>query len=54
VGPPPGGGELSDFVLGEFTSEEREVIEGLLDPMSEAVEAWVEHGIEIAMNRCNR
>jgi peptidyl-tRNA hydrolase, PTH1 family len=54
VGPPPAGGELSDFVLGEFTTEDREVIEGLLDPMSEAVEAWVEHGIEIAMNRFNR
>jgi PTH1 family peptidyl-tRNA hydrolase len=54
VGPAPAGGELSDFVLGEFTSEEREVIESLLDPMSEAVECWLEDGIEVAMNRFNR
>jgi PTH1 family peptidyl-tRNA hydrolase len=54
VGPAPAGGELSDFVLGEFTAEERDVIEGLLDPMSEAVEAWLVDGIEVAMNRFNR
>jgi peptidyl-tRNA hydrolase, PTH1 family len=55
VGPPPPGSEgLSDFVLGTFSGEEREIIDGLLDPMSEAVEAWVEYGIEVAMNRFNR
>ncbi len=55
VGPPPAPEEeLSDFVLGDFTPEERQVLEELLDPMSEAVEAWVEHGIEAAMNRFNR
>jgi PTH1 family peptidyl-tRNA hydrolase len=54
VGPAPAGGELSDFVLGEFNPEERRVIEDLLDPMSEAVETWLEEGIEVAMNRFNR
>jgi PTH1 family peptidyl-tRNA hydrolase len=55
VGPPPTGpDELSDYVLGSFTAEEREIIEGLLDPMSEAVECWLENGIEIAMNLFNR
>ncbi len=54
VGPQPAGDDLSDFVLGPFTAEEREILEGLLEPMSEAVESWLENGIEVAMNRFNR
>jgi len=55
VGPYPAGAEeLSDFVLGQFSSEEAATIAELLDPMSEAVESWLEHGIEVAMNRFNR
>ena len=55
IGPPPAASEgLSDFVLGEFSQEEWDAIEALLDPMSEAVEAWLQDGIEVAMNRFNR
>jgi PTH1 family peptidyl-tRNA hydrolase len=55
VGPAPAGLEdLADFVLDDFTPEERETIADLLDPMSEAVESWLQDGIEIAMNRFNR
>jgi PTH1 family peptidyl-tRNA hydrolase len=55
VGPaPPGLEDLADFVLDKFTPEERNAITELLDPMSEAVEAWVQDGIEVAMNRFNR
>jgi PTH1 family peptidyl-tRNA hydrolase len=55
VGPAPADLEdLADFVLDEFTKEERDVIESLLDPMSEAVECWLENGIEKAMNQFNR
>lgn len=55
VGPAPSGLEdLADFVLDEFTSDERDAIADLLDPMSEAVEAWLQEGIEVAMNRFNR
>jgi PTH1 family peptidyl-tRNA hydrolase len=55
VGPAPSGlDDLADFVLDQFTPEEREVIGQLLDPMSEAVESWIEHGIEKAMNEFNR
>jgi peptidyl-tRNA hydrolase, PTH1 family len=55
VGPYPADAEeLSDFVLGRFSSEEAATIAELLDPMSEAVESWLEHGIEVAMNRFNR
>jgi PTH1 family peptidyl-tRNA hydrolase len=55
VGPaPPDLDDLADFVLDEFSKEERDVLADLLDPMSEAVESWLENGIEQAMNRFNR
>jgi PTH1 family peptidyl-tRNA hydrolase len=55
VGPPPPGIEdLADYVLDEFTPEEQDAITQLLDPMSEAVECWLEQGIEQAMNQFNR
>ena len=53
VGPQPAGGDLSEFVLGPFSADEHKIIEGLLDPMSEAVETWLQDGIEIAMTRFN-
>ncbi|MGH7702225.1 MAG: aminoacyl-tRNA hydrolase, partial [Gemmatimonadales bacterium] len=55
VGPqPPDQPELSDFVLADFTSEEATQLQALWDPMAEAVECWVEEGIERAMSRFNR
>jgi PTH1 family peptidyl-tRNA hydrolase len=55
VGPaPPGLDDLADFVLDEFSGEERTVLSELLDPMSEAVESWLENGIEKAMSQFNR
>ncbi len=54
VGPlPPDGRDLADFVLDEFTADERGLLSGLLDPMAEAVECWLAEGIEPAMNRFN-
>ena len=55
VGPPPPDlDDLADFVLDEFSVEERDEIASMLDPMSEAVEAWLQDGIELAMTRFNR
>ena len=55
VGPkPPEMDDLSDYVLAEFSREERESLESLLDPMSEAVECWLTEGIELAMTRHNK
>jgi PTH1 family peptidyl-tRNA hydrolase len=55
VGPAPAGIEdLADFVLGEFSREERDILDSLLDPMAEAVECWLDEGIERAMNRFNK
>ena len=54
IGPlPPGTRDTADFVLEQFSSEERPVIDQLLDPMSEATECWLTEGIEAAMNRFN-
>jgi PTH1 family peptidyl-tRNA hydrolase len=46
--------DLADYVLAEFTREERQVLEDLLDPMSEAVECWLMEGIEKAMSKHNK
>jgi PTH1 family peptidyl-tRNA hydrolase len=55
VGPTPVDlDDLADFVLAEFAPEERESLQALLDPMAEAVECWMEEGIEKAMSRFNR
>jgi PTH1 family peptidyl-tRNA hydrolase len=55
VGPPPPDLEdLADFVLAEFEAEERQALGQLLEPMSEAVECWLEEGIEKAMSRFNK
>jgi PTH1 family peptidyl-tRNA hydrolase len=54
VGPQPTGDDLSDYVLAPFTRDERDVIDGLLDPMTDAVESWLSEGIERAMTRFNK
>jgi peptidyl-tRNA hydrolase, PTH1 family len=55
VGPVPAGLEdLSDYVLAPFPAEERRALDDLLDPMADAVECWIEHGIERAMATFNR
>ena len=46
--------DLADYVLDRFTREEREQLDALLDPMAEAVECWLEQGIEKAMSLHNR
>lgn len=54
VGPvPPEFGDLADFVLGEFAPDEDRALTALLDPLADAVECWLEEGIERAMNRFN-
>jgi peptidyl-tRNA hydrolase, PTH1 family len=55
VGPrPPEIEDLSDYVLAEFTPEERTTLEALLDPMADAVECWLAEGIERAMTKFNK
>lgn len=53
IGPLPPGASSTDFVLGEFSREERAALEDTLDPMGQAVECWLTDGIEQAMSRFN-
>ncbi len=55
IGPqPPEVPDLADFVLDRFTPDGRIELDKLLDPMAEAVECWLEAGIEKAMSRFNQ
>jgi peptidyl-tRNA hydrolase, PTH1 family len=54
VGPKPEGQDLSDYVLDPLPREERMVVDGLLDEMTDALEAWLVHGIEKAMTQFNK
>ncbi len=55
VGPvPPDAGDLADYVLDAFPPEDWTLLQGLLDPMAEAVECWLSEGVEAAMTKYNR
>lgn len=54
VGPQPSSGDLADYVLAPLTREEHELIDPLLDPMTDAAESWLTEGIERAMTRFNK
>ena len=47
------GRQITNFVLGQFGTEEREMVEKVLDRASGQVEAWLSAGIQEAMNRFN-
>ena len=47
-------GDLSDFVLSDFGSRERETILALMPSIVAATETWLRDGIERAMNAHNR
>jgi PTH1 family peptidyl-tRNA hydrolase len=44
----------ADFVLGPLDRTEQSAIKELLDPMAEAVETWLDQGIEKAMTKHNK
>ncbi len=54
VGPVPEGMDPADFVLEPFGKAELDQLVDLLPHMHDAVECWVDEGIEEAMNRYNR
>jgi peptidyl-tRNA hydrolase, PTH1 family len=57
VGPPPGRerrGDLADYVLSPFGKAEAAEVRELMPRLTEATEAWLTDGIEVAMNRFNR
>ena len=53
IGPVPERWESADFVLSKFSASERELVDRQILRSSEAVETWVAHGIQRAMNEYN-
>ena len=43
----------SDYVLGRFTPEQKELVETALEAAVTAATTWIHHGIDEAMNICN-
>jgi PTH1 family peptidyl-tRNA hydrolase len=54
IGPLPQGNTARDFVLARWSPQEWDQLEEGIPAMLEAVECWVESGIETAMNRFNQ
>ena len=50
---PPGSEELVDYVLSPFRPDEEEAAAEMVERAADACEAWLDHGIETAMNRYN-
>jgi PTH1 family peptidyl-tRNA hydrolase len=53
VGRPPGRKEAGDYVLQDFSKQERENLASILDRAADAVQTFVTQGIEPAMNLYN-
>ncbi len=51
IGRPPE--EVVDWVLGEFSPEEKQLVQGAILRAAEAAEVWVKEGINRAMNEYN-
>jgi len=54
VGQKPEGEDLADWVLAPMTEDDEDVVVGLLPELTQAVEVWIDEGVEAAMNRFNR
>lgn len=53
VGRPPPNWDAADFVLGKFSNEDQAEMEVGIAKAADAVETWVELGIQAAMNQFN-
>lgn len=55
VGPRPfDGAEMADYVLDRFSRSERKALDEIMERLCEAVECWMDEGIEPAMRRYNQ
>ena len=54
VGQAPPGADLADWVLSRMPSEDEDTVTALLPELSRAVAAWVQEGVDAAMNSFNR
>ena len=53
VGKPPAGWNVSNYVLGRFDAADREAMTKSIQRSVDAVEHWIEFGIQSAMNQFN-
>lgn len=53
IGRPPGKMDPAAYVLQDFNKEQREIIEEIYDRAADAIESWLQDGIELAMSRHN-
>jgi PTH1 family peptidyl-tRNA hydrolase len=54
IGPKPPAMELTDFVLGKFTTEQHSLLSQKLDSHVSGLELLLSRGVETAMNQLNR
>lgn len=54
IGRPPGRMSVSSYVLQDFDSREQEELEFILEEAVEAVESWLDEGIQQAMTTVNQ
>lgn len=53
IGRPPSGWDTAAYVLGQWSSDEAEQLEAVVDQAADAAEAIVAEGVQAAMNRFN-
>lgn len=49
----PAGEDVVDFVLSPFTGDESEILSQMIPHAADACEAWMDRGIDVAMNEFN-
>ena len=54
IGRPPPAWEGADFVLADFSSEERKVLPNLIEEAADAAQTIVRDGLVAAMNKFNK
>jgi len=54
VGPRPDDFDQSEFLLSDFETDELSTLNDTMPRFVDAVETWIQEGIEVAMNRFNR
>jgi PTH1 family peptidyl-tRNA hydrolase len=54
IGRPPGRMDPADYVLRDFAPAEKPEVAVMRERAADAVEVWLEHGIDAAMNQFNR
>ena len=53
IGPVPAEWDAADYVLGKFTSQDRDILENQTKRSTQAIEVWVNQGITLAMSQFN-